>query len=381
MFNSQITADNSPINAIRRVVAKKKKPAMRVPGITGPIEEDVEGEEDYSEEEAGEEQMTPGQKLELERVEAQQSSAEGSNDEVDDKAKKIDMKFSKKEEAMEEKDSKKKKEKEKKDKKKAKENPGYDKEEVEKGKKLMSNANFRNNLEKLRSKFKDSGKGGVEESPNPQHKKSPLVPPRQDMVYEPERSMPKEQVHEYGANSEVILGDKGPRLDNGTRQQMIGSNTKGLKDLSKNKPITPNVKFDSVNSVSEKTANTSKEPREPKEPKEPERIQIKSTTNSQTSKPKEQKINENTSTPVTEISTKPRIKDQSDQDRAYNEEWSLNVNNAGAPKIKTTSPVMTKLKGLEKPKVQEDAPNLKRKKRNGGDDSDNSWDEDKNPFD
>ena len=51
MFNSEITDKNSPINAIRRVVNKKKKKIPRPPGISGVIEEDVEGEDEAEEEE------------------------------------------------------------------------------------------------------------------------------------------------------------------------------------------------------------------------------------------------------------------------------------------------------------------------------------------
>ena len=51
IFNSTITENNTPINAIRRVVVKKKKkPKVSAPGINGVIHEDPDGEDEEYEE-------------------------------------------------------------------------------------------------------------------------------------------------------------------------------------------------------------------------------------------------------------------------------------------------------------------------------------------
>lgn len=366
MFNSQITVNNSPVNAIRRVVKKKKKPIKRPPGIDGVIEEDVEGEEDYSEEdveveEEGREEIMPSGQLELERVDVQQSSDEDSDDAG--KAKKIDMKFGKKEEAMEEKESKKKK-----DKKKSKENPGYNKEELERGKQLMSNASFKSNLDRLRSKFKDAGKGGINDSPQPQQKPT-LVPPKSDSKPEPEKVKHQDNVHEYGAHSEVILGDKGPKLDDTTKQQVVGNQTRGLKDLSKGKPLMPSVKFDTVKKSAEVPDN------------ETEKVDIKPAIDKKAqSKPKEEKISEQSTSVATDKSTKPKVVEKQSTSESYTEDWKLKIDNFTAAKPKTTAPILSTLKTAQQPKPEEPVPSLKKKPKHNRDDSDNSWDEGKNPF-
>lgn len=380
MFNSEITDKNSPINAIRRVVKNKKKKQPRPPGISGVIEEDVEGEDEADEEEE-EVNGLPGDNEghhESERVQAEMSSD-------DDPPAKVDM--AKNDKSGKEKDAKKdkkdKKEKEKKDSKKGKEFEGYKPEDVEKGKKLMSNTQFKSNLERLRQKFKDQGKSGIEESRDFSQTQGPpkLVPPKGLVpeVKSLKESIVVEDVESYGKQSEVILGQK-DSLSNDLRTSAYGTSTRGLKDMNKGKMITPDVKINLPGNFTE-----------------PKPVQVQSNASGIFEKkgitikgaPSTANLEKNgyskdvdQSKPEDSFSVKESTKDTYSQSRSdqekYEEDWALK--NQGEGKSKPRLPV-----SLKNPKAEQAPTNpppmmLKKKQKVARDDSDNSWDADKNPF-
>lgn len=380
MFNSQITDKNAPINAIRRVVVNNKKKQSSALGPGGVIEEDPEGE-DYEEEEEEQHEsiQQQGLKMALERVEAEQSSGESDHEQ----AKKSDPKFKKEDDKKAEKDSKKdkkdKKEKEKKEKdnkKKESELPGYNKDDIDKGKKLMSNEGFRSNLERLRNQFKKAGQPAIpNENAQPQPKVPLLVPPRSKLESDKEIT---EDVKEYGNQSDVIIREP-VKIDDSLKSQVQGLNTRGLKDLSKNKHLTPSVKYDTQAKANPEkkqeetqsthlnsTHNSTKEGAENQPAPKREFPKIK------TDKPK-----------VSEEDPQPKIEKKESKEVSYSEEWNLKNDQSIQNKPKTATPILaTKLMSKKDP-VQPSNPELgfKKKKQAFGHDSDNSWDEDKNPFD
>jgi hypothetical protein len=157
IFNSQITASNTPMNAIRRVILKPD--GTRVAVGASSIVEDAEGEDE--EEQAGPPAGKPNNQVEA-RADAEASSEDDQpqlpqmhpvkieppshqSDDEDKKGKKG---------KKEAKDTKDKKVKEpKKDSKKDQEDRGYNHEELAKGKNMMSNPSFQANLEKLKTQF------------------------------------------------------------------------------------------------------------------------------------------------------------------------------------------------------------------------------------
>lgn len=389
MFNSEITDKNSPINAIRRVVSKKKKKIPRPPGISGVIEEDVEGEDEEdeeAEEEGQEEEISPSpqNKYEAERVQAEMSS------DGDTKAKKIDMFKQETKDEKDKKDKKDKKEKDKKDKKDSKKDkdkplPGYNQEEVDKGRKLMSNTSFKSNLDKLRQKFKESGKPGLEESADASPKKLRLEPPKQ---LEPEVKKVKgrnevEDVDEYGKQSDIMLGQIDSQ-SNDLRTSAYGTNTKGMKEVNKGKPITPEVKFGQTSKLSTETSLKQKEIPTP-EPAEKKKITIgestkKATTDKETAQPFSLKQDSLKGKAEGSFSKQDSTKDDSSLSRAEQlaaeEEWKVKTGDLPKPKLKIGGAVLN-TKQEKPPGIP---PPLLKKKKPTGVDSDNSWDEDKNPF-
>src|SRR3990167_1204235 len=168
IFNSQITDNNAPVNAIRRVHLKAD--GTRVPIGSSSIAEDVEGED----EEHVDERPVKAEHLAQMRVDAEESSEDDqpqlpkmepvkiappppADDSDDDKKGKKGKKDAK--------DAKDKKSKDtKKDSKKDEVDRGYNAEELTKGKNIMSNPGFQANLEKLKtqvakSKGIDTGAG------------------------------------------------------------------------------------------------------------------------------------------------------------------------------------------------------------------------------
>lgn len=375
IFNSEITDKNSPVNAIRRVVTKKKKKIPRPPGISGVIEEDVEGEDEEDEEEEVVEQEQAAV-YDNERVHAEMSSDD------DAKAKKVELVQKDSKEGKDGKDSKKdKKEKEKKDKKdskKEKENNGYKPEDIEKGKKLMANTSFKSNLDRLRQKFKDAGKSGIDESPENMNKKKPeeVQKERVPEVKNVKSSIMVEEVDPYGKQSEVILGQK----DSGAsdlRTSAYGTNTRGMKDMTKSKPITPEVKFGQPPKLVKEPVS------QPKEVTTSEIFEKKKVTISEAPSkayPEKTVTYTDTTKPEDSSSIKSSTKagsSLSKDDQKYAEDWSLQNGDAAKPKTKLSVPTLNQKNGLA---TTQPPSLLKKKKKSEADDSDNSWDADKNPF-
>ena len=375
MFNSEITDKNSPINAIRRVVTKKKKKIPRPPGISGVIEEDVEGED----EEDGEEEVVEQEQAavyEDERVHAEMSSEDEA------KAKKIALVQKDSKEGKDGKDSKKdKKEKDKKDKKeskkdKEKENQGYKPEDIEKGKKLMANTSFKSNLDRLRQKFKDAGKSGIEESPEITTKKRIDEAPKERAleVKNVKSSLVVEEVDQYGKQSEVILGQK----DSGAsdlRTSAYGTNTRGMKDMSKGKPLTPEVKFGQPPKLVSEAVS---QPKEVTTSEIFEKKKVTITEGPSKALPHKPTYTEDTK-PEDSVSFKSSTKagsSLSKDDQRNAEDWSLKNSETTKPKTKLPIPTLNPKNDLAPGKP----PSLLKKKKPEKDDSDNSWDADKNPF-
>lgn len=368
MFNSEITDKNSPVNAIRRVMTKKKKKIPRPPGISGVIEEDVEGEDEEDEEEEVVEEGNPAASgYQLERVHAEMSSEDEA-----EKPQKIDLFKKDVKEAKDEKakDSKKdKKEKEKKDKKDSKKDKdkaavGYNQDDIEKGKQLMSNTSFKSNLDRLRQKFKEQGKPGINESPEPISKKTKQEPiPTQ--VTEVKAS--KHNDDDYGRQSEVILGKQEPGGD--LRTSAYGTNTRGLKDAGKFKPVTPDVKFGTSSGVTDKkkdTANSS----EIFEKKKVAVVEAPSRAN-----PENRGVENMGKAEGSFSSTKEGSSLSKAEQLKYEEDWNLKKQDSLKQKPKT--PIS--LGNVKTQQPPANPPSFPKKKKIGGG-SDNSWDEDKNPF-
>jgi hypothetical protein len=151
IFNSTITENNTPINAIRRVVLKKKKKQKPspTPGINGVINEDPEGEDEEYEEVEVDPEPIQQPRLE-ERNDAQVSSGEENQPADQGPGSQAQPRLERKESDDSFEDKKDQKKKDKKDKNKKDDKPkGYNEEELKRGTKLLANPNFRSNLDRL----------------------------------------------------------------------------------------------------------------------------------------------------------------------------------------------------------------------------------------
>lgn len=381
MFNSPITDQNLPQNAIRRVVVNKKKKQSSTPGPGGVIEEDVEGEEYEEQEEEAEPDsiQLKGHKMALERVEAEQSSGDSDQE----PARKVELNVKKEDEKKSEKDSKKdkkdKKEKEKKEKDKKKKETelvGYNKEDIDKGKKLMANASFKSNLDRLRNQFKNAGKSGIhDDNAQPAPTKPTLVPPTKPIKAPEPIKEGVEDVQEYGGQSDVIIREGG-KIDDSVKTQIQTGNTRGLKDLRK--PITPNIKFDASSKL------------KPAEKKQEDTQSTNLNNTNESSKEVENsneikhdrpkmKLNKPTASEEEPHTKKDAVQPK---DLSYSEDWNIESQSNGHQKPRTAAANL--YQGKPEP-VENQVPELafKKKKKLYGNDSDNSWDEneDRNPFD
>ena len=377
MFNSEITDKNSPINAIRRVVSKKKKKMVRPPGISGAIEEDVEGEDQDDAAEEGAEEALARPVID-ERVQAEMSSDEGEV--VQEKAKKIDFKMGKAEpkdtKSDKDKDKKDKEKKDKKESKKEKEKiiEGYNQEDIDKGKKLMSNTSFKSNLDKLRQKFKDAGKSGIEESPSVPSKKSIKESTTKAI------SIEVKTADVYGVQSDVMLGhaNDAPGLHTSTYE----THTKGLKEVGKAKAITPSVKFgltpknqEGQSVVSKKEDGNGSEISDKKKIKVTESA-ARAIYNKDSSFDEEKSDTYNNKEKELIVDSRGKTTLSKEDKELADAEWRLNNENSSKLKVKTAAPVM--MKGEDS--KTNDLITLPKKKKKYSGDSDNSWDGGKNPF-
>ena len=411
IFNSTITENNTPINAIRRVVVKKKKkPKVSAPGINGVIHEDPDGEdEEYEEVEVVRDPDLYQQQPGLEDRNDAQVSSEGeqqrvaqgpgsypqpglagpaSDDSDDDK-----------------KDAKKKDKKKKKDDKPK----GYNEEELKRGTKLMANPSFKNNLDRLnrlKSQFKEKTVASGHPAPSTSTSAGSL---KLKLRAQPEETAPKRdaglqgdmqesrviQQEEYRfAPAEEPRGEfqpeRGSDIKLGDRDQPPGFGENGpsafagksLKDSlrgpKKDVLLTPNVNPDPLPApkkpepqpprpVADKGA-PQKQRQAPAEERQPHRrgseedfdVQVEDSRPSQSSKPQ----------PSTKDSSNPR------------EDWEAEPVGSRDPQPKKIS-VPTKQSGLTVGRPGLSLSTAQKKltsKAPKADGSDNSWDEDKNPY-
>ena len=302
--------------------------------------------------------------FELERVKAEMSS-----DDEGEKPQKIDL-FKKEVKDDKNKDEKKdKKEKEKKDKKESKKDkdkalPGYNQDDIDKGKKLMSNTSFKSNLDRLRQKFKEQGKPGIDESPDAKKTKKEPIP---TLVTEVKAGKQAAE-DDYGRQSEVILGKHDPASD--LRTTAYGTHTRGMKDAGKLKPVTPDVKF-GLNSGLVDKKKDSVNAAELFEKKKVAVVEAPSRANP------EYKREEIQGKPDGSFSSTKEGSSLSKADQSkYDEEWNLKKQESLKQKPKT--PVTIGNVKIDKPPAN--LPSFLNKKKKANGDSDNSWDEDKNPF-
>ena len=249
IFNSQISEHNTPINAMRKVTIKKKKKNNKphTPGIEGAIAEDPEGEDEEYEEVVVYDNGPgiPAQSQIVERADVEMSSDEekkGNGAEIG--APKDNLQYNQDE--SDEDDGKKgkkdkKDKKDKKGKKKEKEQLGYNEEDINKGKKLMANPNFKDNLERLRSQFK-SQPGGLTR-PGQQQPPKISLPTTNGMKkletedhtqtvkkvsVESRQSLGRDEPEELDKGSNIILGQS-ERFDSDGFNSRIGQNSVPVK--------------------------------------------------------------------------------------------------------------------------------------------------------
>ena len=138
IFNSEITDKNTPVNAIRRRIVKKTN---KVPNSTGVIPEQME-EEDDQYEEVEEQSNQELRKQSLEADGKQQLQQPANTHELAEE--RVSVEDSSDEEKPAAKDKQ----------QQVVEIKGYNAEDIDKGKQLMANPNFKTNLDRLRSQFK-----------------------------------------------------------------------------------------------------------------------------------------------------------------------------------------------------------------------------------
>lgn len=352
MFNSAISESNTPINAIRRVLATKdgtivSNGAMQEEGGQEPEEEEVE---------------SPPQKdgLQHERENVELSEEEEKPTTL---TKQVEMKGDK------DKKDKKEKEKKEKDKKKDKEVQGYNEEDKTQGKKLMSNSNFKANIERLRNQFTQQKKG-TEEKPLPKKnstadedipKKTHEEADKKFDLAGEDKGKPAQM-----AGSDIILGNKEQHPLGDAKHVPIGTFTnKGVKDLIK-KPLT-------VTKPSEPApAQQASESPDSKQVRFKADVKLHS---KEDQVPKSQP-------PITEVPKSnpkvPAVREEPNQKLSAQEDWEIHdkgSSQAGPRKLTNESSGAT---GGAKSLSQALA--INKKKKLSKDDSDNSWDEGKNPF-
>ncbi len=358
IFNSDISEQNTPVNAIRRVMVRKNK-------LTGAIEEVEEDEEESIEESPKQEEKaadslaeSPGEKrphkvsgdqLAQERVSAELSSEE----EVKPVPKEKDNKKDKKKDTPEL-------------------IKGYNESDIDRGKKMMENPNFKSNLDRLRSQFKakkaeQDKKNGIQDSQTSASQlkiKAPIKNSSPEIQRkDADRPIPRTNDQQM-KESDVIVGNNEPEHnpEQIKKKGLLSMANKGLKSMFKGK----DKKDDNASTIPIPTEPQQKLPTTKKAVVIEESVVLdnKKTDEFNIGLAKEKKP-----TPVT--LSKPENKQSPEQNK---KEWELKnqqINKNGNKKDTVQSKDGA-------PMTFHEAAN--RRKRKSGDESDNSWDE-PNPFD
>ena len=410
IFNSTITENNTPINAIRRVVLKKKKKhkVPVAPGINGVIHEEPEGEEDeeeYEEVEVRDADIYQQPALE-ERNDAQVSSDEENRKEMNAPGSKLKPDLAAKHSDDSDDDKKDSKKKDKKDKKKKEDKPkGYNDEELKRGTKLMSNPNFKSNLDRLnrlKSQFKEktqtTGQPATASTTSAPKLKLKVPPTeetaarRQGAVEEVMQESKVIQQEEYRfepveepraefqmeRGSDIKLGDRDQPQDLG-KNGLKSFAGRGLKDplkVSKQTPlITPNVNPDPV-PTQKKPDSVQLKAAPEKEPKQKLSIQEKQAPGSYSQEDFDVPVDD--SKPSLSSKAQSSTKDSS----APQDDWGVEAPGPKDPQPKKLT-IPSKQPGvtLGKPGISLSTAQKKLvPKAPKADGSDNSWDKEKNPY-
>lgn len=360
IFNSEITDNNTPVNAMRRVIVSRNR-------LTGEIIEDLPHQDGVEEDPRSEDskEMPTGNQLK-DRLSDERVSAELSSDEDKPNQPPSRVEVSKAQE----------KDKNKKGKAaETAEAPGYNEDDIDKGKKIMANPNFKSNLDRLRSQFKarkveEEKKKGDE----PKLAISEVIEqPKIDKKLNKPSHQSKaafEEDHDlaHGQNiqtnpSDIILGSN--EIQPPKKKGLMSFANRGIKDIFKGKSDkTPKaseskqevVAADLPKPVSAlKQASFSKIPKVRQPSASPDKKQV-SFNDPSTQAPEGKAVVQNSSPKLTEA------------------EWNLKNKLPSGTGASTNMP-----KQINK----EDPANGKtlggRKKKTSADDSGNSWD-DSNPF-
>lgn len=401
IFNSTITENNTPINAIRRVVVKKKKKlkAPAAPGINGVIHEDPEAEDDEYEEvevvrDADLYQVPP----EEERIDAQVSSEGENQKETNPRGFQPPLGGPHSDDSDEgNKDPKKKDKKDKKGKKDTKPK-GHNEEELRRGTKLMANPGFKNNLDRLRSQFKtqatgqpaSKSSGGLKLKPRAQPEETAFTredPPQEGMLeskviqHEEYRFEPAEDPREESQvdrGSDIKLGDRDHPTDLG-KNSLKTVPSRGLKDSlkasKKEALLTPNINPDPT------PAQKKADPAPPKAAPEADR---KPKQAIQETQPRRRDSQEDFDVPLADPRPVPASKPQAStkDSSSLQEDWGDEPSRAKDPQPKKVT-IGSKQPGVSLGRPGVSLGNAQKKPVTAAkqaDGSDNSWDESQNPY-
>lgn len=401
IFNSTITENNTPINAIRRVVVKKKKkPKTSAPGINGVIHEDPEGEDDEYEEVEVVRDPELYQQPELEaRIDAQVSSEGEQQREPRGPGSQPQPELAG--QASDDSDEEKKdtKKKDKKKKKKDDKPKGYNEEELKRGTKLMANPSFKNNLDRLnrlKSQFKDKTLAAGQPGPSTSNsagtlklklkaqpeetadrKEADLQESRviQQEEYRPARPEEPRGEFQVERGSDIKLGDREqpPDLGKNSLGAFAGRSLKdSLKGPKKEVLLTPNVNPDPLPAQKkpEPKSTVGSEPRQkqPAQESQPRRRDSEEDFD----------VHVDDSRPSLSAKAQPSTKDSSNPQ----DEWGAEPAGGRDPQPKKIT-VPAKQQGLTIARPGLSLSTVQKKlasKAPKADGSDNSWDEDKNPY-